>query len=1007
MPVIPHALHAAGDAIDGFTVRSVDPVPEVRGRAYRIDHRASGARILHVHCDDPENLFSINFPTPPPDDTGLPHILEHVVLAGSRRFPVREPFFEMLKMSMATFINAMTAPDCTYYPVASNTRKDLFNLAEVYFDAVFHPLLTEDSFKREGHHLAPADPDDPTGALSVTGIVYNEMKGAYSSPLARLYRGAMRKLLPDTIYGRSSGGEPEAIPDLTYEAFRRYHADHYQPGNAYFFLYGDIPTQDYLDFLSPRLTGLTSATPAIDLGLQPRWPEPRHFDDTYPVGPGEATDGKTYLFLGWLTADATDVDAGIEWYLLDTILLGHEAAPLRKAIIDSGIGADLVSSGAFPLGREIAFAVGIKDSEADRTERFTDLVVSTLGDIAENGVTAEQVDTALQQATYHYQEIQPMYPLHMLDRVLDAWIYGMDPLTFLRLGEHLEAFRQRYRDDPELFERMIRERLLANPHRLSIRLSPDPEMQERTDTAFTERMRTLRGGLSDGDTQRIAEEAAALQRSNSQPNSPEALARLPQLAVGDLPGEITHIDTTVHDVGGVDVLRNDVYANGVNYLALSFDLVGLPAELWPFVPRYTSALRKLGAAGQDYAAIARRSAATTGGIAASTGIGCHAEEPERPVWRLTVRLKALDDQMEAALELLRDLLFEVDPGDRERLREVMVQTRSRFRTQLVHQGLGTAQTYAARGMSEDGYLHDVMGGLPQLDQSEEVVGAFDEHAEALIGRIESVRDFLLNRERLAVSFTGSDAAFDLASTALASWIASMPAASVVSAPTGFAPLPPAHAGLAGPIQVAHCAKVIPAPHASDPAEAPLRVGAHLIRMDYLLPEVRFKGNAYGASFSYDSRSARAAFGSFRDPHVARTLGVFDATDRYVADSEWSQLDIDRAIIATAKGDFRPVRPGQATGAALQRHLSGTTDELRQRRYESLRLVTPQAVKEALADLLAPSGKESVCVVSSRQKLEDANRELEQPLDVRDILQPGADGPHRAPKLGVARPDALG
>ena len=212
MPAIPAQLHAPGEAIDGFTVRSVDPVPEVRGRAYRIDHRASGARILHVHCDDPENLFSINFPTPPPDDTGLPHILEHVVLAGSKRFPVREPFFEMLKMSMATFINAMTAPDCTYYPVASNTRKDLFNLAEVYFDAVFHPLLTEDSFKREGHHLAPADPDDPSGALSVTGIVYNEMKGAYSSPLARLHRGAMRKLLPDTIYGRSSGGEPEAIP---------------------------------------------------------------------------------------------------------------------------------------------------------------------------------------------------------------------------------------------------------------------------------------------------------------------------------------------------------------------------------------------------------------------------------------------------------------------------------------------------------------------------------------------------------------------------------------------------------------------------------------------------------------------------------------------------------------------------------------------------------------------------------------------------------------------------
>ena len=501
-----------------------------------------------------------------------------------------------------------------------------------------------------------------------------------------------------------------------------------------------------------------------------------------------------------------------------------------------------------------------------------------------------------------------MFPLHTLDRVIDAWIYGMDPLTFLRLGEHLEAFRQRYRDDPTLFERLIREQVLANPHRLSICLRPDPEMQEQTDAAFTERMSALRDTFSDADTEQIAEQAAALQRSNSQPNSPDAVARLPQLAVGDLPDEITHIDTSVGDVDGVDLLRNDVFANGVNYLALSFDLVGLPAELWPFMPRYTSALRKLGAAGQDYAAIARRTAATTGGIGASTGIGCHAEDPDRPVWRLTMRLKALDHQIEPALELLRDLLFEVDPGDRDRLREVMVQTRSRCRTQLVHQGLGTAQTYAARGMSEGGYLHDLMGGLPQLDQSEEVAGAFDEHADALIERIESIRDFLLNRERLAVSFTGSDAAFDLASAALSAWITSMPSAPVVPAPTGFEPLPPSHAGLAGPIQVAHCAKVLPAPPATDPAEAPLRVGAHLIRMDYLLPEVRFKGNAYGASFSYDPRASRAAFGSYRDPHVARTLGVFDATDRYVAEAEWSQLDIDRAIIATAKGDFRPIRP---------------------------------------------------------------------------------------------------
>lgn len=997
MPDFPQPHHAAGETIDEFIVCSVDPVPEVRGRAYRIDHRASGARILHIHCDDPENLFSINFPTPPPDDTGLPHILEHVVLAGSKRFPVREPFFEMMKMSMATFINAMTAPDCTYYPVASNTRKDLFNLAEVYFDAVFHPLLTENSFKREGHHLSPVDPDDPTGALSVTGIVYNEMKGAYSSPLERLHRGAMRKLLPDTIYGRSSGGEPEAIPDLTYDSFRRYHADYYQPGNAYFFLYGDIPTRDYLAFLSERLSGLQRKPSTVHLGLQPRWSTSRHFDDTYPIGPNEATDGKSYLLLAWLVADATNVDATIEWYLLGTILLGHEAAPLRKAIIDSSIGADLVSSGALPLGREIAFAVGLKDSDGDRSERFTEIIISTLRDIAERGVSDQEVETALQQAAYHYQEIQPMYPLHTMDRVLSAWIYGMDPLTFLRLGEHLEACRKRYRDDPTLFDRLIRVHLLGNPHRLRICLRPDPEMQKRTDTGFTDRMRALRENLSDTAAVQIAEQATELQRSNSQPNSPQALAKLPQLAVGDLPDEIGGtIATAMTDLHGVELLFNDVYANGVNYLALSFDLVGLPANLWPYMPRYTAALRKLGAAGQDYATIARRTAASTGGISASTGVSCRADAPEQPVWRLTVLLKALDDQIEPALELLRDVLFQVDPNDRERLREVLIQAHSGYRTQMVHQGLDTAQTYASRGMNESGYLNDLLGGLPQLDQCEAIVGGFDDHADELIERIEAIRDFLLNRDRLVVSFTGSDAAFDRTTAALRTGVEAMQSEPVVPAATGFTPLPPAHDGLAGPIQVAHCAKVLPAPHSSDPAEAPLRVGAHLMRMDYLLPEIRFKGNAYGASFTYDSRSARAAFGSYRDPHVARTLGVFDAAGRYVADADWSQIDVDRAIIATAKGDFRPIRPGEATGTALQRHLIGSTPELRQSRYEALRAVTPQAVKRALGNLLGPSEHASICVVSSRQNLESANQELQRSLAVRDILPGGASGRELVP-----------
>ena len=342
---IPEVDLRPGEQLHGFEVKAVTPIDELRAVTIELAHQHSGARLLHLYTNDTENLFSINFPTPPSDDTGVPHILEHAVLAGSKKYPVKEPFFEMIKMSMATFINAMTASDHTYYPVASNVKKDLFNLAEVYFDAVFHPLLTEETFKREGHHLAPADPENPTGDLKVTGIVYNEMKGVFSDPESRLYRSMTCRLLPDTLYALESGGDPDAIPDLTYAQLKGFHETYYHPSNGFFFLYGDIPTTDYLAFLADKLDAIpkNEASASLrplrpDVTHQPRWDAPQSVNDTYPVGADEPLAEKTYLMLSWLIGDATDPEDVILCRLLSLILLGNEAAPLRKAIIDSKLG---------------------------------------------------------------------------------------------------------------------------------------------------------------------------------------------------------------------------------------------------------------------------------------------------------------------------------------------------------------------------------------------------------------------------------------------------------------------------------------------------------------------------------------------------------------------------------------------------------------------------------------------------------------------------------------------
>ena len=382
----------AGAELHGFVLRAATEVPEVRSVAYLLEHPGSGARLLHLHTDDPENLFSVTFPTPSSDDTGVPHILEHCVLAGSRRFPVREPFFEMIKMSMATFINAMTGEDATYYPVASNVPKDLFNLAEVYFDAVFHPLLSEQTFRREGHHLAPADGNgsvtgNVTGngganggnRLAISGIVYNEMKGAFSDPDASLARLLNHGLLPDTIYAHESGGTPDAIPDLSYDAFRRFHANYYHPSNAYFFAYGDIATADYCGFLDQRLADFARRRVEWPAGVsgdrfdpvrQGRWAAPRALRERYPIGANEPDAERTYLVNAWLTGDALDPEDAALMRVLSLILAGNEAAPLRKAVVASRLGADLTYSGSSSVGREATFVIGIRGSESDRADRF-------------------------------------------------------------------------------------------------------------------------------------------------------------------------------------------------------------------------------------------------------------------------------------------------------------------------------------------------------------------------------------------------------------------------------------------------------------------------------------------------------------------------------------------------------------------------------------------------------------------------------------------------------------
>ncbi len=982
-----------GQHLHGFEVKAITPIDELHAVAIELLHPHSGARLLHLYTDDSRNLFSISPLTPTFDDTGLTHILEHCVTKGSRNYPIKGVFFEIMKMSLATYdsTNAMNWPGHALYYTSNNVKKDLFNVAEVHFDSVFHPLLTEETFKREGHHLEPVDPDQPTGDLKINGIVYNEVKIGLSHPRYCLILAVVGGLLPDTCYAYNGGGNYLVMPDLTYEQLKTYHQTYYHPHNSYFFFYGNIPTQDYLLFLADKLAAIPKTDTSgflhplrPEITQQPKWKSPRTVTDTYPIGADESLAEKTYLMLSWIIGGTTDPEEAILCQILRRILLGNEGSPLRKAIIDSKLGTDIrynIFDGK--IGPNRTFSVGLVGSEAARVDVFTELVIKTLTEIADAEIDKEIVEVAFQQITYDYQEVTPGFPFQMMMRVINTWIYEKEPTLFLKMGTHLSAVRQQWEQNPQIFNELIRERLLDNPHRLTTILTPDPDMQARFDATENKRLKAIRAQFTDEQMRQLAADAAELERLSGKPNSPEDLAKLPQLHVSDLPEEPLHIPTTVETVSERPLLRNDIFSNGVNYLTLNFDLQGLPQHLWQYLPKYTDAINKLGVGKMNYEQMAQRKAAATGSIGCSPNFTTHALDPNRHVWDMQFRLKALDSKIEDALSVLRDLIFDVNPRDKDRLYDVLYQA---VDSKYDYYDASVANRRAARGLSQRGFLTDIVYGLPRLRTSEMLLKHFDESYEELTGYIEQIREFLLVRGRVTASFTGSDAAYELFQAQFAEWIGDMRDEPIIPAPIGFKSFgTPPREGLAAPIPIAHCTQMMPAPHYAHPDSGLLTIGSHILEIDYMLPEIRFKGNAYGFRFSYTPYESLIYQGSESDPHVARTLDVFARTLDYVKQIEWTQTDIDRAIIAKSSDYLKTVRPNQTSTDAIWHYVKGQTSEVVEEKYAQLRRATPKEVKRALLETLEGNkDKASICVIASREKLEAENQIMDHPLEIEDI-----------------------
>lgn len=976
-----------GDELHGFTVEAVTVLPEIRCTAIRASHARSGARVLHLAAHDKENLLALAFRTPPPDDTGLPHILEHTVLCGSKTYPVKDPFVELLKTSLATFLNAMTYPDKTVYPCASMNKNDFFNLAGVYCDAVFHPLITEKHFKQEGHHFEFAEPGNTDSALTLKGIVYNEMKGAYSDLDGTIDRELCKSICPDNAYGRDSGGDPERIPDLTYEQFVEFHRKYYHPSNALIFLYGDIPTQEHFQFLD---TKYLSAFDAIDIDTtideQPRWVDPIRRTQPYPLGANEDEAGKAAVALTWLAGDVTDPVESLSMSLLEYYLIGNAASPLRKALIDSQLGEELTDSGYANYQRDTFFTVGLKGTEPDRAQAIEDLVFTTVGGIVEAGLDKEKIEAAFHRLEIASREIGGRYPLQLMDRVYRSWLYDADPLHLLQLGKHLSALRQRYEQEERFFEKQLQQYILDNRHYSALTFIPDKGLAARKAADFAERMNKVKETLSTEKRRQIDTEAAELQAMQNAPNPPEALATLPRLTREDVSPEPVELPTVTKDVAGRPFLHTDTFAGGISYLRIAIDLSGLDDELVDYVALYTQALSKMGAGGADYSVMAEREAACTGGIHASASAGGHVDNPHRVHPQFVVTFKALDSRLDEALGVLEDRLLRCDLNDHDRLADIVRQTRVQMKSHLVPSGNRYAQAYAERHLSRNASLNERLSGITQIRFVESIAADLENNRQPLADKLAAVRDFLHARNRVTLSFVGPQNSGRIVSERINRMLGEMREEAVPMESSDWTP-DTAREGIATPADVAFVARAMPAVDIQNPAAPALLLLSMQLSYGYLWNEIRVKGGAYGAHARYSPLDAQWCFSSYRDPFVAQTLSAYDrALDYIVNDMDLSAPALEQAIIGTVKTLDQPIRPGMAVSKALALHLSGSTPELRKSFRERLLSLTADDVRSAAERVLRPGMEASpVCVVSSREKLEEANPLLgNEPLEICDL-----------------------
>ncbi len=978
---------AMGAPLHGFRVLRVEQIPEIRITAYEAEHEKTGAKVLHLHCDDRENLYSIGFRTPPTDSTGVPHILEHSVLAGSQQYPLKDVFNELIRGTLQTFINAFTYPDKTIYPVASQVRADYFNLARVYTDLVLNPRLLKETFSQEGHHLEFVNPDDTSSDLTISGIVYNEMKGAYSSPDALMYKVIQENLYPDTPYTFDSGGNPEEIPLLTYEQFKAFHHTYYSPTNARFFLYGNIPITDHLAFLAEMLAGLDRVEIDSTIKSQARWQKPCSINGTYPIGKEDNPAGKTVVNAAWMMAENTDYETAILLQITSGMLVGSAAGPLRKALIDSGFGEDLSPiTGVERDLKQIAFAVGLRGTDPDKAGAIEALIMDTLRKLAISGFDRELIEGTLHQIEFHGKEIiRSTYPygIVLMGRAYHTWLYDGDPLEGLNFPRIIEDIRKKWQDDPHLFQKIVQTWFLNNPHRLLSVMEPSKTYQSEQDAALKEKMKRLKESLSRDDLDAIRQNASALKKFQAEPDPPGASEKLPKLSIRDISRTIEKIPTEKTSIENVPAMVHETFTNGIAYLDLAFDISDVPEELHPYLPLLGKLVINMGAAGLDYEEMAKRIVLKTGGISYHLSAGLAVDG--RQSWqKMIFRIKALYRNIGDAVNIIADILTAADMSDESRMRELIAERKNNLHASIIPSGHAFARRSAGSALSVPAYRDEQWHGRTQLKFVNHVVDQFNATKDDLRVKLSSLQDTAFRKDRLCINVTADPEGIALLSEGVADLVRRLSANGGMGNPS-IPAFSPVNTGISIPAQVSYVAKVLSAPAYADPLSACLFMMARQLSSGYLYKHIRVQGGAYGGMSQYDPMSGTFALLSYRDPNIVNTLQVYrDAMD-YISRNKTSREELEKTIIGTIGSLDKPMDPSSRGYIAMIRAFTGLSDDDRLKFRNSILDMTPEQLQDAASRYFAAAIDSAVVAVySSYDNLQKANDVLGQTLTIEAL-----------------------